>query len=145
MDSFLESTNKIVERIYRDVGSLDPFVIADYYGFEYRFVDSTDDFEGQTHNVLGEPLILINSDLVDCNWKYAVMAHELYHVLEHPELANYYNLGIRQKNEFEYQAHGFTAVILFNLYIEQTGRNPMYYSEIKSYFDLEDDYEEFFF
>ena len=79
--------------IYNRTKTFNPFQIAESGGIEYKYVEASSKFEGQTSNVMGKPLIVLNSDLIDSPRRYVVIAHEICHVLLHNGLISYYTLG----------------------------------------------------
>lgn len=142
---YYENISQLLKTLYRNYSTFDPFVIADYLGIEYKFIEASDAFQGETTYILEKPLLLINAKFIDCPYKYVIMAHELYHAIEHPGLVSYYTSGVSQKNKLEYQANKFTAALLLNLYTEQTSRAPLYLNELKTEFGIGDEFDEFYF
>lgn len=136
--------NKLAS-IYNRTKTFNPFLIAEHEGIEYKYVEASSEFEGQTSNVLGKPLIILNSSLIDSPKKFVVMAHEVCHVLLHNGLISYYTLGSLQQSKMEYEANKFTSILLINFFVEHTGDMPDSFQAIKSAFMLEDDYEKFYF
>lgn len=142
---YYENIRQLLKTLHRNYSTYDPFTIADYLGIEYKFVEASSAFQGETSYILGKPLLLINSKFINTPYRFVVMAHELYHAIEHPGLVSYYTSGVSQKNKLEYQANKFTAALLLNLYIERTGNKPMYLEDLKNEFGIEEEFDEFYF
>lgn len=131
--------------IYNRAKTFNPFLIAESEGIEYKYVDASFEFEGQTSNVIGKPLILLNSNLIDSPRRFVVMAHEICHVLLHNGLISYYTLGSLQQSKMEYEANKFTSILLINFFVEYTGDMPESFQAMQNEFMLEDDYKQFYF
>lgn len=131
--------------IYNRAKTFNPFLIAESEGIEYKYVDASFEFEGQTSNVIGKPLILLNSNLIDSPRRFVVMAHEICHVLLHNGLISYYTLGSLQQSKMEYEANKFTSILLINFFVEYTGDMPEIFQAMQNEFMLEDDYKQFYF
>lgn len=131
--------------IYNRAKTFNPFLIAESEGIEYKYVDASSEFEGQTSNVIGKPLIVLNSNLIDSPRRFVVMAHEICHVLLHNGLISYYTLGSLQQSKMEYEANKFTSILLINFFVEYTGDMPESFQAMQNEFMLEDDYEQFYF
>lgn len=131
--------------IYNRAKTFNPFLIAESEGIEYKYVDASSEFEGQTSNVIGKPLIVLNSSLIDSPRRFVVMAHEICHVLLHNGLISYYTLGSLQQSKMEYEANKFTSILLINFFVEYTGDMPESFRAMQNEFMLEDDYEQFYF
>lgn len=142
---FYENISQLIKTLYRNYSTFDPFAIADYFGIEYKFIETSDAFHGETSYILEKPLVLINAKYIDSPYRFVVMAHELYHAIEHPGLVSYYTLGVSQKNKLEYEANKFAAALLLNLYTERTGNSPMYLENLKNEFGIGDEFDEFYF
>lgn len=131
--------------IYNRAKTFNPFLIAESEGIEYKYVDASSEFEGLTSNVLGKPLVVLNSNLEDTPKRFVVMAHEICHVLIHKGLISYYTLGNIQQSKMEYEANKFTAILLINFFVELTGEKPSRFQDLQNEFLLEDEYEKFYF
>lgn len=131
--------------IYNRTKTFNPFLIAEHEGIEYKYVEASPKFEGQTSNILGTPLIVLNSNLIDSPKRFVVMAHEICHVLLHNGLISYYTLGSLQQSKMEYEANKFTSILLINFFVEYTGDMPESFQAMQNVFMLEDDYEQFYF
>ncbi|MBO0430470.1 ImmA/IrrE family metallo-endopeptidase [Vagococcus fluvialis] len=131
--------------IYNRAKTFNPFLIAESEGIEYKYVDASSEFEGQTSNVIGKPLIVLNSNLIDSPRRFVVMAHEICHVLLHNGLISYYTLGSLQQSKMEYEANKFTSILLINFFVEYTGDMPESFQAMQNEFMLEDEYEKFYF
>lgn len=142
---YYENIRQLLKTLYRNYSTYNPFVIAEFFGIEYKFIEASDAFQGETSYVLNQPLLLINAKYIDSPYRFVVMAHELYHAIEHPGLVSYYTSGASQKNKLEYEANKFTAALLLNLYTERTGNAPMYLSDLQNEFGIDDEFDEFYF
>lgn len=127
----MERMNKIAKSLAEKFKTSDPFVLAELLNIDVQWWNFKDEPKGDTINVLGSPIILLNDELKYSNEKYFVCAHELGHAIEHVELANYYISNKRVKNQYEYQADSFAASLLIGLYKDEYGHLPATYNDLK--------------
>ena len=78
-----------------------PFLIAKEKGIEVLYVSFGKTPLGETVYFKDETLILLNDSLANKNKRYFVMAHELYHALEHLEMSAYYTNQRHGKGKYE--------------------------------------------
>ena len=69
-------------------------------------------------------MILLNEIIKHSERCYYVMAHELYHVLEHSSLAGYYVSTGLSRSKLEYEANRFAATLLLDHYVSENGTMP---------------------
>ncbi|WP_395318949.1 ImmA/IrrE family metallo-endopeptidase [Fructilactobacillus frigidiflavus] len=127
----MERMNKTVKSLTEKFKTSDPFLLAELLDIDVQWWNFKEEPKGDTINVLGSPIILLNDDLKYSDEKYFVCAHELGHAIEHVELANYYISNKRVKNQYEYQADSFAKELLIGLYKEEYGHLP------ETYYDLQ--------
>ena len=104
--------------------TLDPFLIAENYDIEVRYVPFSENPKGQFINLFEKPMILLNESIKDSERRYYVMAHELYHALEHSSLAGYYVSTGLSRSKLEYVAYRFAATFLLDHYVSENGTMP---------------------
>lgn len=122
--------------------TVDPFVIAENLGISVFYGDFS--FEGLSLPVKGKPIILLNDCVRETNRKYVIMAHELYHAIEHKDLAYFYTVATNGQGKLERECNQFTADLLYSLYVEWNGINPQTFNDLKYLFGLEDEYLDFY-
>lgn len=131
-----------VQELFEEYKTYDPFKIAEKLDIEIEYGPIKQ--QGLSLPVLGRPVILLQDSLKNTNKKYLVMAHELYHAMEHSELACFYSTAINGKGKLEREANQFSANLLFGLYTEFNDCNPTTFNDLKYYFGMPDDFIEFY-
>ena len=97
-----------------------PFIIAEYENIEVRFVPLPSDLQGLMLSTPNDkPMIWINDNIRDCSLRYLVMAHELKHALDHPDLLGYYSLCYGGKGKLEREANDFAEQLMYYFQKEQ--------------------------
>lgn len=111
----------MIEDLYEDFGTLNPFSIIDQAGIDLHYVDFGDNPLGQYIKLFNSPTILLNKSIENSPQKYFVASHELHHALEHEEIASYYTLNALSRSKMEQEANKFAVGLCLNLYIEENG------------------------
>lgn len=101
--------------IKKNLGTNDPFLLADYYGFRisYRHFDQSV-FKAQTIKIDKYPTIISINDTYSPRARKVICAHELGHALLHPGVNHF---DINQRNVHgteEYEANLFAVSLLFD-------------------------------
>ena len=127
-----------VSQIGSDIGSFDPFNIADFLDITIEFVDDLPE------NHLGlsiRPLdtIFISADLFDEPMRYFICAHELTHYLEHEDMQPYYNSSNSNKNKTEYHANRSAVGLLCRYYFDSFQDIRISVQMILDYFGIPQD------
>ncbi|WP_277631363.1 ImmA/IrrE family metallo-endopeptidase [Atopococcus tabaci] len=125
-----ECIKHAIDRLKKEYGTYNPFLLSDYLGIEIVYVPFLDNPQGQYVKLFDVPTILINEKLKSSSRRYFVLAHEIYHYLEHEDLAGYYILNSITRGKMESEANAFASALLFNYYIEDTGSLPSTVDEI---------------
>lgn len=133
----------ILEQFNCILHTVNPFIIADYLGVEIRYGD-LGKRDGYYDKILGDPVIIINYRLRDSNKRFVVCAHELYHAIEHTDIASYYTTGKKQRSSLEYQANEFACKLICNLYVEETGELPTSFDRMKKWYGLPESSRKYF-
>ncbi|SEJ09584.1 protein of unknown function [Alkalibacterium gilvum] len=120
-----------------------PFLIAKEKGIEVLYVSFGKTPLGETVYFKDETLILLNDSLANKNKRYFVMAHELYHALEHLEMSAYYTNQRHGKGKYEREANLFAGHLMIKLYQDVFGFLPESVQVLKDSYgvpiDLKDD------
>ncbi|WP_373816697.1 ImmA/IrrE family metallo-endopeptidase, partial [Jeotgalibaca porci] len=80
--------------------------------------------DGQFINVVGKLIVLINQKLKESPERYFVIAHELYHAVEHSDLAGYYVSNDKFRGKLEREANKFAATLILRYHIDNVGNSP---------------------
>lgn len=119
-----ERINELVEELYDQFGTLDPFTLIEHTGIELHYVAFGDNPMGQYVKVLNTPTILLNDRLENSPKKYFVLSHELHHALEHEELSGYYVFNHKSRAKLETEANSFATTLLFHFFLEEYQATP---------------------
>lgn len=110
--------------------TLDPFHIVEELNLEVRYVCFGNNPKGMYTNIKGQPTILLNESIKELPERKFVLAHELYHYLDHSENAAYYIQSNKARSKLETEANKFAIALLTELYIEENGALPNTVKEV---------------
>lgn len=96
----------------------DPFKIIDYFDIRLKYVPFLNNPQGQYLKLLEQPYILLSEALKHSPKRYFVLAHELFHAVEHGDLMGYYMLNEHSNNKLEHEANKFAILLCMHLYKE---------------------------
>ncbi|WP_161877896.1 ImmA/IrrE family metallo-endopeptidase [Alkalibacterium sp. MB6] len=119
-----EQIEDLLYEINERYSTFDPFVLAEEFDINIKYVDFLTDPLGQYRKILGSPYILLSQSIEDNNLKYFVAAHELHHALVHEDILSYYSFSSKTRAKVEMEANKFSAAMCFNLYIEEQAKLP---------------------
>ncbi|MGX6979082.1 ImmA/IrrE family metallo-endopeptidase [Vagococcus elongatus] len=128
-----EDVHIALKKIWEQVGSYNPFVIAEKYNFEISYHDFKGSPLGHCSTVMGQTIILMDKSLENSNKRFLVCGHEIYHGISHQDIASYYSINGVTKGKMEDEANGFSVELLKCLYFEEHGRHATYYKELSIY------------
>lgn len=114
----------LVEDLKRMYGTVRPFELANHLDIEVRYVPFKNNPKGMYTKIKGVPMILLSEQIEHQPERNFVLAHELYHFLEHEENAGYYILNDNARNKLENEANKFAITLLTELYIEENNELP---------------------
>ncbi|TLQ03699.1 ImmA/IrrE family metallo-endopeptidase, partial [Marinilactibacillus psychrotolerans] len=97
--------------------------------------------KGETVRFKQETLILINESLIDKNERYFVLAHELYHAIEHNNLSAYYTTQRNGKGTLEREASTFAGHLMINQYKEEYGYLPETFQVLRDVYGVPENLE----
>lgn len=140
----LDDVNKLIEKLLKKFGTLDPFKLAEYLDIEIKYVDFNRQPLGHFSTILGDKVILLDQSLQDSNHRYLVASHELSHGLSHSDLSSYYSTGDRQRGKIEHEANLFSAELLYYFYIELFERPPGCFNDLINAFEMPDKFRQFY-
>lgn len=132
----IENINEMIQRIYKRLETLDPITIAEHYGIEIRYVPFLDNPYGQSLTILNDPIILISDQIQDSNQRHFVLAHELYHSLQHSDLSGYYVRDIFSRGKLENEANKFAVNLFIYKYVEDHDSLPYSYKELTNLYGV---------
>lgn len=132
----IDNINALIIKIYKQVGTLDPFTVAEYMGIDIRYVPFLDNPYGQSLNIMGDPIILIADHLKESNHRYFVLAHEIYHSLQHSDLSGYYVRDSVTRGKLENEANKFAVAYYMQKYVEDYGISPYSYTELTNLYGV---------
>lgn len=121
---------QLLAELQQQHGTLDPVILANKLNIEIRYVPFGNNPKGMYTKIKGTPMILLNENIEHHPERKFVIAHELYHFLEHEENAAYYIQNDRTRSKLETEANKFAVALLTNLYIEETREYPETVEEV---------------
>ncbi|KRK80275.1 hypothetical protein FD03_GL002601 [Companilactobacillus nodensis DSM 19682 = JCM 14932 = NBRC 107160] len=86
--------------------------------------------------MFNNPFIVMANSVKYSNQKYFVLAHEIGHVLEHKGLAAYYVSNNVHRRKTEREADAFAMAVITNLYVEENGKLPDTYADLRYNYGL---------
>lgn len=110
-----------VDELYRLYGTYNPTTLADFLEIQIRYVPFLSNPDGQFITMFDRPVILLNEKLHDSPKRHFVIAHELYHALEHANLAGYYVANNKFRGKLEREANRFAFQLTLKFKEDQTG------------------------
>lgn len=116
--------NQTIQKLFKQYKTYDPFLIAEKLGIEVLYVPFGPTPLGETVYFKEETLILLNDSLAKQNQRYFIMAHELYHALEHLDMSAYYTTQRHGKGKYEREANLFAGYLMIELYQDMYGFLP---------------------
>lgn len=134
--------NKI-EELYSKYGTHNPIDLADHLKIEIRYVPFLSNPDGQFINVVGKPIVLINQKLKESPKRYFVIAHELYHAVEHSDLAGYYVSNDKFRGKLEREANKFAASLILKFHVEETGTIPYSFEKMQAHYGVSEDMSDY--
>lgn len=124
------------------LGTFDPFVIADSLNYHVRY-DDLGDLKGIcTTAESGEVYIGLSDKLEESLERYAVMAHELKHGLNHTTCAALYTISNNLEGKMEREANLFACSELTAFYQEQYGEHARSFKDLQAAYGLPDEFME---
>lgn len=136
-----EKWNSLIQKLYDEYKTYNPFVLVEKIGIEVLFVPFGKTPKGETVRFKKETLILLNEDLLEDNERYFVLAHELYHAVEHDNLSAYYTTQRNGKGTLEREASTFAGNLMLHLYKEDCGYLPETFQDLQSVYGVPIDLE----
>ncbi|WP_127849687.1 ImmA/IrrE family metallo-endopeptidase [Lacticaseibacillus hulanensis] len=115
-----DGTAEYIEHRYH---TADPWTLCDHLNIGVHWAWMPTTLLGHTVYMHGRPVIALSQEIRYTPQAYAVLAHELGHVIMHAGIATFYNRTGR-RNKLEYQADKFASTLLTFLYVEEHDRLP---------------------
>lgn len=115
---------QLVSTLKDKYGTLDPFYLVNKLNVEVRYVSFGNNPKGMYTKIKGDPIIFLNENIQHSPERKFVLAHELYHFLEHEENAGYYIQNDKARSRLETEANKFAIALLTDLYIEEKNELP---------------------
>lgn len=129
---------RLTKMLFERCNTYNPFHVAECMGVDYKYAELSEKMLGLTVVFDFQPIILINSSLVDSNKRFEVMAHELSHALCHVDLPLTYGYAVNGRIKLESEADDFAARLLTGFYIQEFGEIPKTFGEIQNAFMLDE-------
>lgn len=129
----------INKKLYKECKTYNPFEIAEQKEIKVLFVPFGSTLKGETVQFKEETLILLNDDLIENNERYFILAHELYHALEHKNLSAYYITQRNGKGTLEREASLFAGNLMIDLYKEEYGYPPETFQQLQSLYGVSEE------
>lgn len=120
----INKKDKIIQKLKEEFKTYDPFVIADHLNIDVRYAPFIEEPKGMYVELNNKPYILINEELKFDPNRYYIMAHELFHCLDHSKNPAYYVVNNKNKSKLENEANKFAIILLTKLYIEENNELP---------------------
>lgn len=112
-------------------GTFDPFKIAEKINVGVDWCDLAARPYAETIYYGQEPIIMMSNVVKESPEKYFVLSHELGHVLEHKGLSAYYIANDHFHSKSENEADKFAISMITRLYIEENGKVPYSYQDLR--------------
>ncbi|MBZ6527790.1 ImmA/IrrE family metallo-endopeptidase [Aerococcaceae bacterium DSM 111021] len=103
---------RTIHRLVKECRTSNPYRIAEHLNIAIRYADTSDAFNGVYIPVDGKKLIILNVELRHDPKGAFVLAHELYHAINHAEMAYFYHKGHNAKGKHEREANEFATYLL---------------------------------
>lgn len=132
-----------VDELHSLYGTYNPVELADYLKIEIRYAPFLSNPDGQFVNMIDEPIILINEKLKDSPKSLFVIAHELFHAIEHSDLAGYYVANDKFRGKLEREANKFAATLVLRFHAEENGEPIRSFEHINRVYGVSEDMEEY--
>lgn len=129
---------RLANMLFKRCNTYNPYQLAECMGIDYKYVELDEKLLGLTVLFDHEPIILLNSGLVESNKRFEVMAHELSHALCHKDLPLTYGFAVNGKLKLEGEADDFAAHLLTGFYAENFGHSPKCFRDIQYTFMLDE-------
>lgn len=114
---------RTIHELVREHRTSDPYELAGRLDINIRYANTDVDFTGVYVPVENKKLIILNESLYQTKESRFVLAHELYHAINHSDMAYYYHNGYNAKGKHEREANEFATYLLLvgkTIYNEQT-------------------------
>lgn len=138
-----ENWQNLIQHLYSEYKTYDPFVLAENKGIDVLFVPFGETPKGETVRFKEETLVLLNEQLMETTERYFVLAHELYHALEHENLSAYYTTQRNDKGTLEREASLFAGNLMLELYEEDYGYPPETFHHLQNLYGVAEELESY--
>ncbi|WP_025025264.1 ImmA/IrrE family metallo-endopeptidase [Companilactobacillus nodensis] len=128
--------NKLVFNIGDRYNTFDPFIWAEKLNLDIYWENIGPKPLAKTNYMFNNPFIVMANSVKYSNQKYFVLAHEIGHVLEHKGLAAYYVSNNVHRRKTEREADAFAMAVITNLYVEENGKLPDTYADLRYNYGL---------
>lgn len=139
-----ERTAELIEELYEQFGTLDPFAIVEKNGIDLHYVPFGDNPMGQYIKMLNTPTILLNDKLEGSSKRFFVLSHELHHALEHEDLSGYYVFNHKSRSKLENEANDFATNLLFHFFLEEHQLVPETLQSLELSYGVPSEYSELY-
>ena len=133
----------LIQELYKEFKTYDPFVLAENKGIDVLFVPFGETPKGETVRFKDETIILLNEQLMEENERFFVLAHELYHAIEHENLSAYYTTQRNGKGTLEREANIFSGQLMIKMYEEIYGFPPETFQDLQNQYGVSEELEDY--
>lgn len=139
----IEKWYDLIQQLYKEYKTYDPFILAQNKGIEVLYVPFGETPKGETIRFKNETLILLNEELIEKNERFYVLAHELYHAIEHVHLSAYYTTQRNGKGTLEREANIFSGQLMIKMYEEHYGFPPETFQDLQNQYGVSEELEDY--
>ncbi|MBC9824635.1 MULTISPECIES: ImmA/IrrE family metallo-endopeptidase [Carnobacterium] len=133
----------LIQQLYKEFKTYDPFVLAENKGIDVLYVPFGETPKGETVRFKDETIILLNEQLIEKNERFFVLAHELYHAIEHEHLSAYYTTQRNGKGTLEREANIFSGQLMIKMYEETYGFPPETFKDLQHHYGVSEELEDY--
>lgn len=133
-----------VKTLVETYQTANPFTLAENLNIPYQYVNFPENLKGQIVVYNEKPIILLNDSIKETPTNYLVMAHELKHALDHPDLLGYYSLCYGGKGKLENEADRFATELMLLFYQEKYEDLPETFDTLKATFGIKEEMRKYY-
>lgn len=103
---------RMIHELVREYRTSDPYQIAKHLNIAVRYADTSEEFKGMYISIEGKKLIVLNEVYRHDPKGVFILAHELYHAINHSDMAYIYHNDYNVKSKYEHEANEFATHLL---------------------------------
>lgn len=133
----------LIKEIYTTYNTFNPEILVEFLNIDLRYVDYINNPKGQYIKIRDRKIILIKDTLEFSNERFFIIAHELYHALNHTDLIGYYSISKKTKNKMECEANHFAVKLLYEHFIHEHESLPYSFQELMYNYGIPQNFDYF--